>query len=340
MLNHYQRLGLTESAQADEIKRVFRRLAMQFHPDRNKAADAAQRFVEIQEAYEILSDPEQKASYDQMLRAGFTSFSFEPTFSDGEVPIDPFTGQKNYKYHRGKRKKERNLDEPFGNFDKKYGLDFETSYSTLGRVVLLGIPGYIASVIIGSSIYDEEVINVGDVALTAPFILFHLFVLLDCLLEPNSYYGLLIKVTDQIGRFWKELMISITEHTTKSLDFNDMQNSEWVREKIYVYDSSTDFSKVQQFTMRISLIFKIKLRIFGIVNKTETNIQFNPIKAKQLFVLSCFQLIFLGIVFLGTFDSGNLYLFLVAVQIAHIFVFITGSRVFSKQLLKDLATWF
>jgi curved DNA-binding protein CbpA len=340
LLNHYQQLGLSESASADEIKKVFRRLAMQYHPDRNHAPDAAQRFVEIQEAYEILSDPVQKASYDNMLRAGFTSFTFESTFSDGEVPIDPFTGQKNYKYHRGKRKKERNLDEPFENFDEKYGLDFETSYSTLGRVVLLGIPGYIASLFIGSSMFDEELVNVCDIAITAPFILFHLFILLDCALEPNSYYGLLIKVTDQIGSFWKELMISITERATKSLDYNDMHKSEWVREKIYIHDSSTDFSNVQQFTMRISMIFKIKLRIFGIVDKTETNIQFNPIKAKQLFVLSCLQLVFLSVIFFGKFDSGNLYLFLVAVQIAHIFIFITGSRVFSKHILKDLTTWF
>ena len=61
----YEVLGVDHSASGEDIKGAFRKLAMQFHPDRNNAADAADRFKEIGEAYEILSDPEKRERYDR-----------------------------------------------------------------------------------------------------------------------------------------------------------------------------------------------------------------------------------------------------------------------------------
>lgn len=63
--DYYDVIGVSKSATQLEIKRAFRKLAMKYHPDRNKEADAEDKFKEINEAYEILSDEEKRASYDQ-----------------------------------------------------------------------------------------------------------------------------------------------------------------------------------------------------------------------------------------------------------------------------------
>ena len=61
----YETLGVSENASADEIKKAYRKLARKYHPDINKEAEAQEKFKEINAAYEVLSDPEKKAQYDQ-----------------------------------------------------------------------------------------------------------------------------------------------------------------------------------------------------------------------------------------------------------------------------------
>jgi molecular chaperone DnaJ len=68
--DYYETLGVARTATADEIKRAFRRLAMEYHPDRNQKPGAEARFKAINEAYEVLSDPDKRAAYDRFGIAG------------------------------------------------------------------------------------------------------------------------------------------------------------------------------------------------------------------------------------------------------------------------------
>lgn len=68
--DYYEVLGVPRNASQEEIKRAFRRLARQYHPDVNKSPDAEEKFKEINEAYAVLSDPEKRARYDRFGHAG------------------------------------------------------------------------------------------------------------------------------------------------------------------------------------------------------------------------------------------------------------------------------
>lgn len=106
--DYYDVLGVARGASADELKKAFRRLAMQYHPDRNKEPEAEARFKEINEAYEVLSDPERRAMYDRFGHAaaqggpegfarGFDGFGFGGL---GDI-FDAFFGGAQQRGQRG-----------------------------------------------------------------------------------------------------------------------------------------------------------------------------------------------------------------------------------------------
>lgn len=68
--DYYEVLGVKRDASEDDLRKAHRKLARQWHPDMNKSPEAAQRFAEIQEAYDTLSDKEKRAAYDRFGHAG------------------------------------------------------------------------------------------------------------------------------------------------------------------------------------------------------------------------------------------------------------------------------
>lgn len=72
--DYYDLLGVSKSVSSDDLKKVYRKLAMKYHPDKNPGDKASeQKFKEISEAYEILSDPQKKAAYDRFGHSAFSS---------------------------------------------------------------------------------------------------------------------------------------------------------------------------------------------------------------------------------------------------------------------------
>lgn len=69
--DYYKILGVDKNASKDDIKKAYRKLAVKYHPDRNKTKEAEDKFKEISEAYNVLSDPQKKQAYDQYGDAAF-----------------------------------------------------------------------------------------------------------------------------------------------------------------------------------------------------------------------------------------------------------------------------
>ena len=71
--DYYEVLGVAKNANADEIKKAYRKAAIQFHPDKNPGdKEAEEKFKEAAEAYDVLSNPDKRARYDQFGHAGMS----------------------------------------------------------------------------------------------------------------------------------------------------------------------------------------------------------------------------------------------------------------------------
>lgn len=117
MKDYYKILELEFGADILAVKKAYRRLALKYHPDRNKAPDAAQKFIEITEAYEVLRDPEKKQQYDRLYETFFRTTKQETTF---ETEYERTYNQRQQEWAEYGRKKAKEYSSiPFEEFARR-----------------------------------------------------------------------------------------------------------------------------------------------------------------------------------------------------------------------------
>ena len=105
--DYYEILTVGRDATPEDLKKAFRKQALKYHPDRNKEADADERFKEVNEAYQTLSDPQRKAQYDQFGHAGVNGGTgrgfegFEGFGGFGDIFASFFGGSTRHAPNRG-----------------------------------------------------------------------------------------------------------------------------------------------------------------------------------------------------------------------------------------------
>ncbi len=184
--DYYDILGVSKSASADEIKKAYRKQALEWHPDRHKddKGAAEKRFKEINEAYQILSDPQKRTSYDQFESAGPQGFPgggnpFAGGFQGGQT--GPFT----YTYSTNGQNPFANADfgDPFDIFEAFFGggnpfggqrsrqvprysmtIDFMEAVKGVSKEV--SVEGKKRKIKIPAGIYEGARINFGDFTLS------------------------------------------------------------------------------------------------------------------------------------------------------------------------------
>ena len=87
--DYYESLGISKTATQEEIKKAYRKLALEYHPDRNKTKEGEEKFKEVTKAYEVLGDPKKRQTYDQF---GAAAFEGGGAGQPGQGPFGGFGG--------------------------------------------------------------------------------------------------------------------------------------------------------------------------------------------------------------------------------------------------------
>lgn len=133
--DYYEVLGIAKDSSKEDIKKAYRKLVKKYHPDVNKASDAEEKFKEVQEAYEVLSDDSKRSAYDQYGHAGTAGFDPGTNggfsgFSGGGTPFDmgdifgSFFGGSNFGFDFGMGRNSEPQDDRGADIRYKVNLSF------------------------------------------------------------------------------------------------------------------------------------------------------------------------------------------------------------------------
>lgn len=276
MGNYYDILEVRTDASLEEIKRAYRRMAMRYHPDKNKDPHAAEQFNLIQEAYDKLSDSVFKQRYDLSLHGNYiTEDQFvTPEDEPQAVPIDPVTGRKNYKYYRTKRKSATRPDGKIP-YERIYKPKAGFYSSRFGFLLLVSYAISFATILpLESKLRPYHTLVFSDLFLKLPLLLYCSACIVDSYLKPHTRVAILLSVQDFIkipesgeSRIGKILKFQIFKVADLNTDSFSSSNSK--QESIsFAQDCEAQIS--QKFKFHFTPLFRYCMKITSYDREEQT----------------------------------------------------------------------
>ncbi len=200
--DYYKILGVSKDATQEEIKRAYRRLAMKYHPDRNKGSkEAEEKFKEINEAYAVLSDPEKRRLYDMYGSTEFErryttedifrGFDFESVFKDLGIDLGTFFSKRNKK---GGKAFLFDLSEIFSNLFRSPFEEESSPFETYQETIQTELP-----------LTLEEIIKGGEKEVYLP----GTFERIKIKIPPGVKEGQVLRINKKVGSTLKTYLFKI-----------------------------------------------------------------------------------------------------------------------------------
>lgn len=294
----YRILLLKPNATEAEVKQSYRKLVMRYHPDRNPSPEAHQRFLEIQNAYDILCDADLMAAY----RAQQTATH---TVSDDPVPHDQ--GNK-YKHSSSRRIQKEDFD-PINyvpSYMKSYVTTDDADYYCFMRVFLLGLVGAaLTGAIYGiaNMLYPLEPV---PTCLVLSFLLFDLTLCWDLGQPARYFHTFIVKITEDTNKGLYALYLSIDEAVLRNVSVEKIRASNRYRNFFYAKSLSFDYEKYVNLALQKSVIMNVCIGLFAYNKYEEIDLGYFSHRKKQI-LKHCQVMIAIGIVLLPLQFIKQLY---------------------------------
>lgn len=317
---YYRILELEPGATEVEIKKNYRKLVMRYHPDKNPSPEAASKFLEIQNAYDALTNPD-RIHYNQTYSntetktsSSYGSSSY--TYNQQQTHQQSSTNQKQTR-RSSKSKKNRFYFDHLNHSPNRstWGFSREDFDATcLTRIVLLGILGFLFTIFYGLTIL--ETFNRGSSVasfFTLLWLLFDIVLLIDLFVPTSKYHAYIVNIIKHKKNSTYELLMSITNSTIDNFYPDYINSKSRYRNSFYVDNLKHDLDEINQFVLHRTLFFKMALQFEG-YNRLNQHLKtvFNITKKKFIFYSLLISILFaiLILVFVNQLAFFVLFYFL------------------------------
>lgn len=155
MKNYYKILGVDTDCDIDDIKKAYRSLSLKYHPDKNSSSNAKDKFIEITEAYKVLSDKSRREKYDKKYRKKYGT-------SDRDVPLGVSFEEEYTRWEKESRAKaNRDANMPYEKFAKQVAREVKLGVSYIPNLVAILISGSSAIFCLGLSLSAADDLGAG-----------------------------------------------------------------------------------------------------------------------------------------------------------------------------------